>query len=48
MKYFGLFVKIVTVFDLCCLAVYFGGDIVSSLTGRLKKKETADRCFRVL
>ena len=45
MKYFGLFVKIVTVFDLCCLAVYFGGDIVSSLTGRLKKKKPPTDVF---
>ena len=45
MKYFVLFVKIVTVFDLCCLAVYFGGDIVSSLTGRLKKKKPPTDVF---
>ena len=45
MKYLVLFVKIITVFDLCCLAVYFGGDIVSSLIRKLKKKEPPTDVF---
>lgn len=38
MKYLILFIKIVAVFDLCCLAVYLGGDIVSALIRKLRKK----------
>lgn len=45
MKYLILFVKIITVFDLCCLAVYFGGDMVSTLIGRLKKKKPQPELF---
>ncbi|MEY8284615.1 conjugal transfer protein TraG [Lachnospiraceae bacterium 50-23] len=45
MKYLVLFVKIITVFDLCCLAVYFGGDIVSSLIRKLKKKKPPTDSF---
>lgn len=45
MKYLVLFVKIITVFDLCCLAVYFGGDIVSSVIRKLKKKKPPTDVF---
>lgn len=45
MKYLVLFVKTITVFDLCCLAVYFGGDIVSSLIRKLKKKKPPTDVF---
>ena len=45
MKYLVLFVKIIAVFDLCCLAVYFGGDIVSSLIRKLKKKKPPTDVF---
>lgn len=45
MKYLVLFVKIITVFDLCCLAVYLGGDMVSALLGRLKKKKPSTDVF---
>lgn len=45
MKYLILFIKIVAVFDLCCLAVYLGGDIVSTLLGRLKKKKPQTELF---
>ena len=45
MKHLVLFVKIITVFDLCCLAVYFGGDIVSSLIRKLKKKKPPTDVF---
>lgn len=45
MKYLVLFVKIITVFDLCCLAVYFGSDIVSSLIRKLKKKKPPTDIF---
>lgn len=38
MKYLILFIKIVAVFDLCCLAVYLGGDILTALTRKLRKK----------
>ena len=38
MKYLILFIKIVAVFDLCCLAVYLGGDIVSALIRKLDRK----------
>lgn len=37
MKYLILFIKIVAVFDLCCLAVYLGGDILTALTRKLRK-----------
>ena len=45
MKYLVLFVKIITVFDLCCLAVYLGGDMISTLIGRLKKKKQQPELF---
>lgn len=45
MKYLVLFIKAVAVFDLCCLAVYFGGDIVSALSGKWKKKKQPAELF---
>ena len=45
MKYLVLLIKGVAVFDLCCLAVYFGGDIVSALLGRLRKKKPQAELF---
>ena len=38
MKYLILLIKGIAVFDLCCLAVYLGGDIVSALIRKLRKK----------
>lgn len=38
MNYLVLFVKIIAVFDLCCLAVYLGGDILTTLIRKLRKK----------
>ena len=45
MKYLVLFIKAVAVFDLCCLAVYFGGDIVSALSSKWKKKKQPAELF---
>ena len=45
MKYLILFIKIVAVFDLCCLAVYLGGDIISALSGKWKKKKQPAELF---
>lgn len=45
MKYLVLFIKAAAVFDLCCLAVYFGGDIVSALSGKWKKKKQPAELF---
>ena len=45
MKYLVLFIKAIAVFDLCCLAVYFGGDIVSALLGKWKKKKQPAELF---
>lgn len=45
MKYLVFVIKAVAVFDLCCLAVYFGGDIVSVLSGKWRKKKQPAELF---
>lgn len=45
MKHLVLVIKAVAVFDLCCLAVYFGGDIVSALSGKWRKKKQPAELF---
>lgn len=45
MKYLVFVIKAVAVFDLCCLAVYFGGDIVSALSGKWRKKKQSAELF---
>lgn len=45
MKYLVFIIKAVAVFDLCCLAVYFGGDIVSALSGKWRKKKQPAELF---
>ena len=45
MKHLVLVIKAVAVFDLCCLAVYFGGDIVSVLSGKWRKKKQPAELF---
>ena len=45
MKYLILLIKGIAVFDLCCLAVYLGGDIISALSGKWKKKKQPAELF---
>ena len=40
-----IFIKLIAVFDLLVIAVYFGGDILSTMLNKLRRKPKQDDPF---
>ena len=40
-----IFIKLIAVFDLLVIAVYFGGDILSTMLNKLRRKPKQDYPF---
>ena len=39
-----IFIKLIAVFDLLVIAVYFGGDILSTMLNKLRRKACVSSC----